>query len=136
MKAIIVPASPNARTYRTLCPVTPPRGVFDRGLWRDASILTHGVFPGFFAPLAGTEALEQNRKGQPSHQARHNRPAWRHPLLGAANARGSGSSVMFMTWFFNARAIPWRIAYLFRLSESGVRIWGLMYLPPLILRKS
>jgi hypothetical protein len=35
-----------------------------------------------------------------------------------------------------ARAIPWRIAYLFRLSESGVRIWGLMYLPPLILRKS
>jgi len=55
--------------------------------------------------------------------------------LGAANARGSGSSVMFMTWFFNARAIPWRIAYLFRLSESGVRIWGLMYLPPLILRK-
>src|ERR1700692_2553134 len=40
-----------------------PNGVFDRGLQRDASIVTHGVFPGFFAPLAGNGGAEQNRKG-------------------------------------------------------------------------
>ena len=40
-----------------------PNGVFDRGLRRDASIVTHGVFPGFFAPLAGNGGAEQNRKG-------------------------------------------------------------------------
>ena len=40
-----------------------PNGVFDRGLRRDASIFTHGVFPGFFAPLAGNGGAEQNRKG-------------------------------------------------------------------------
>jgi hypothetical protein len=40
-----------------------PNGVFDRGLRRNASIVTHGVFPGFFAPLAGNGGAEQNRKG-------------------------------------------------------------------------
>jgi hypothetical protein len=39
-----------------------PNGVFDRGLRRDASIVTHGVFPGFFAPRAGTGALSRTQR--------------------------------------------------------------------------
>ena len=39
-----------------------PNGVFDRGLRRDASIVTHGVFPGFFAPIAVTGALSRTER--------------------------------------------------------------------------